>query len=415
MGGFFVHQARKVEAELAQDRQIIARSIAKKNLDPSLAGSVYQAFINHEFSVRENFSGRFKRWNAGFLSGACCYAVCALAKAAIGIAALAGAATFLASPPGLVLILILGITGGITMSVCSWQFMVCHGKSKKYQAWRLQELPLLGRRFDSLQTLYAQTDAQAINLRAALHDYAIKRDLLKQTFLQMVARDTNKFRQWEEYAGETSLKMDSVNKSSKKKQPYKNFLAQLSFIHTYFGQRWNGVGHQQAIDAAHKVRGLQSDNLSTFDLVDWLAAPDHEQSQHQLLTEILHLQALYLSKKITAFEQLNLTYFKNREMSPEVRQTFAQMKEEFTRDGDRLQKIWDLVGAQPAVPLDRLKQAFLEIEGCAGTDRSDEGSTKYLARYLTEGLSEELATTWGILFDMHRRAFQLEESFCSAA
>lgn len=400
MGSFFVHQGRKVAEELAQDREILA----KYPVD-GLSKTAYQTFINKEFTARERFTDSFKRWNIGFLTGACCYALSATAKAAIGIAALTGATTVLATPIGLAVILVLGIVGGIGMTMCSWQFLMCHGKSKKHQTYRLQESALLGRRLDALQTVYANGDGHsAASLRIALYEFVSKRDLSKRKFLHVVAAATKKF-----YQSEQSDNDDSADKEiSKKRQPARTLLANLFWVSTYLSQRWNGIGHQQALDAAKKARGLQSDNLTTFDLVKWFA--QHEPEQRTLLTGILTMQRDFLNKKIAVFEDLRQVYLTSESIPEEVRKTFEQSKQENVFDQRRLRKIEELLDDTGNVELNHLQRGFLQLEGSTDQEIPDDKLNARLAQHLIEELPEELTTTQGFLFDMHRRAYRLHDA-----
>lgn len=414
MGGFFVHQARQVAEELAQDRQISTTISASKLSQASKPEQVYQAFIDHEFTARESFVGSFKRWNMGFLAGACGYALSAVAKAVIGIAALSGTAVFLATPVGLAIILGLGIAGGITMGVCSWQFLMSHGKSKQHQAYRLQELAFLGRRFDSLQTVHADSDAQTVpSVRVALYDFISQRDLLNQGFLHTIACERNKFRQWEQSSVDAAGSKDGVpkiNKDSKNRQRYKNLLAQLSYVSVYLSQRLSGNAHQPAMYAAQKVRGLQADDLSTFDVTEWLTEPKHEQAQRKLLTDMLRMQCFFLEQKIRSFIKFGDLSLPSDDFPQEVQKTFAQAKEEVRLDIVRLEKIENLVDTLPEVPLNILQREFLRLEGISVTDVAEEELTTRVAQHLNEELSDELTTTHGILFDMHRRAVRLQQA-----
>ncbi|HTJ93553.1 MAG TPA: hypothetical protein VL424_10670 [Pararobbsia sp.] len=97
LGSYFVHQTRKVGAGLRQDRELFEK-VAHKAGQLNLKEMQYAAFVERKLASRERFATRFKRWNVGFLSGACLCALATGAKAALGVAALAGVAAAVATP-----------------------------------------------------------------------------------------------------------------------------------------------------------------------------------------------------------------------------------------------------------------------------------------------------------------------------
>jgi len=443
LGGFFVHQARKVGDELEEDRRIIESVTVKKADVCSETERTYQAFIDRKFTSRENFATRFKRWNAGFLGGACIYAVSAVAKAAIGIAAMAGLGALLSNPIGLGVLLALGIVGGIAMGVCSWQFLMSHDKSKKHQSYRLQESPFLGRRFDSLQTVYALTqpggnDASvASHLRGALYEFVSKRDSTRQEFLHARAVEMNKFRVWEQRATDDAA---TEGLESKEKERYKNVLAFFTRIGTYLGSLFGhlfsdakNVGEDNLFSAAHKVavyeaqkaHALQADDLTTFGMARWFDGDSsgdreaHEQGQRDLLIDMLHEQQSFLVEKMDAYIQFSPLFFESEKLAPEVQKTFVKAQKEAEIDILRLGRIVTLLAKEPPVTLDCLKREFLRLQGLDAAGLPDENApdelNDRLAQYLLEDLSDELTTTRGILFDMHRRSFHLQHRFQTAS
>jgi len=437
LGGFFVHQARKVGDELEEDRRII--NSVPLNLDEcSETEQAYQAFIDRKFTSRENLAARFKRWNAGFLGGACLYALSASAKAAIGIAAMASVAAAVSNPIGLGVLLALGIIGGITMAVCSWQFLMLQGKSKKHQAYRLEESPFLGRRFDAIQTVHAMTlpggsDTRvASSLRTSLYNFVFQRDSTRQNFLHSKAVEMGKFHAWEQRATDADATKDLV---SKEKERYKNVLAFLSSVGTYLDSLFSNLylatrvnssegnlfsdAHKAAFYEAQKAYALQADELTTFGLARWLQGNDSfgmletdEQEQRSLLNDMLSKQADFLEEKLAAYEKFSPLFLNCEKLAPEIHQTFKKAMEEAEMDRSRLQRINVLLGNTFSVTLNCLKKQFLLIQGLDKAALPDENAetelNDRLAQYLIEGLSDELTTTRGILFDMHRRSFHLQ-------
>lgn len=436
LGGFFVHQARKVGDELEEDRRII-NSVPLNMNECGKTEQAYQVFIDRKFTSRENFAARFKRWNAGFLGGACLYALSAAAKAAIGIAAMASVAAAVSNPIGLGVILALGIVGGITMAVCSWQFLMLQGKSKKHQVYRLEESPFLGRRFDAIQTVHAMTlpggsDSRvASSLRTSLFNFVSQRDSTRQNFLQSRAVGMGKFRAWEQRATDADVTKDLV---SKEKERYKNVLAFFSSVGTYLNSLFSNLfsdagnssegnlfsnAHKAAFYEAQNAYALQADELTTFGLARWLQGNDRvgmpetdEQDQRNLLNDMLGKQANFLKEKLAAYQEFSPLFLECKNLAPEIHKTFVKAMEEAEMDKSRLEMINSLLVNNSSVTLNCLKKQFLLIQGLDKAELPDENAetelNDQLAQYLIEDLSDELTTTRGILFDMHRRSFHLQ-------
>ena len=424
LGGFFVHKANRVGRELAEDRRIIEATAAGGRVRVGQVDKAYQAFIDRKFASRENFATRFKRWNSGFLGGACLYAVSAGAKAVLGVAALAGFAAAIATPIVFALCLGTGIVGGITMSICSWQFLKSHGKCKRQQAYRLEESPFLGRCFDAIQTIDALTNSHAdghrtaSGLRAQLFHFVSARDTIRQRFLQARAQEMHKFRAWEQRATDNAATKGLVSQA---RQRSRNLGALGSYVFTYLGQLFRGAALKAAAREAEQVYAIRADDLTTVGLTRWFDGHDgaatreaREAAQRDLLTDMLTQQKLFLQNKRMAYEGLHPSFTDAAASGPHVHATFSAAHEEARADHARLEKIERVLTTGNLMQLNLLKRDFLRLQGVdpAGLPGEDDTAAlnRRLAQYLIADLSDELTATRGILFDMHRRSVRLQQA-----
>lgn len=423
LGGFFVHKARMVGKELAEDRRLIEKVARKERGGVELVKKAYRKFIERKFTSRENFATRFRRWNSGFLGGACLYAISAGAKAALGVAALAGFSAAISTPIVFGLTFGLGLAGGIAMSACSWQFLTSHGKSKRQQAYRLAETPFLGRCFDAIQTIHAWRNLNmASGLRAELYDFISKRDRARQCFLQARAEELKKFRAWEQRATDDPATDGLISKT---RQRSRNLMALVSFVAAYVGQRFSGAPHQAAAQEAAQVYAKGADDLTTVGLTRWLNGNDgastlkeRESAQRKLLATMLAQQKHFLEIKRGAYQRVGRSLTDASASVPQVQQTFSPAQEEARADRVRLKKIDSVLENIIPLELNVLKRDFLHLQGLDPAGLPGENETAALnarlAQYLITDLSEELTTTRGILFDMHRRSVHLQRELQAA-
>jgi hypothetical protein len=417
LASFFVHQGRMVVKELKADREKIETVASREMVAPDPIEQTYKTFIARKLTSRENFATRFLRWNSGFLSGACFYALSVGIKAVLGVAAFAGFAAFLATPVGFAVILTAGIIGGIVMTVCSWQFLMSHGKSKTHQAYRLQESPFLGRRFDAIHTMHTLNGPNAANagtassLRAGLYRFASRRDAIRQDGLHRIARAAGKFREWEHRATDEPSPQGLITKP---RQRYKNVLAYFSYFHAYIGTLFSGASHKAAVQKAQEVYAARADSLTTVAIARWLGGNDEagglsqerEQAQRTLLTDMLREQKIFLAQKLAAYDAFRNEFFDSPDLSPEVQDTFEKAQKEARSDDYREAKITYTLGA--VLSLNQLKLAFLHQQGldpnALPTEDEADKINRLLAEFLKKGLTKELTATRGILFDMERSA-----------
>ena len=435
LGSVFIHQGRIVERDLRSDQQI-CKAMQHHTAPLNRTETTYQTFIDRKFASRMRFTARFRRWNAGFLSGACLYAATVVAKVVIGAAALGGAAALLASPIGLGVLLALGIAGGVTMTVCSWQFVKWHFRSKRQQSYRTQETPLLGRRFDALYTGCKSKGRDPFNptmssdLRAATYAYVAERDRCRQLFLQSRALGLHTFRAWERRATDPWF-------AAIRDRPvrfHRETWARLCAGSRYVGQRCLGSSHEHAVLLARQTHSRHAGRLTIQALAEWLnpRVDDHsdavlslrEDAQREWMLEVLSQHKAFLEIKQQGFESIRATMFETDATAHELNTIYEATKTEAAEAAQRLTDIDRLSCALEArealgsrqtpeqiAQLNRLKLDFLKLQGVHADTlpRAVDVAEVNLrfARFLMKDLARELTTTRGILFDMHRHAGSL--------
>lgn len=424
LGAYFVHQARMTQQELAEDREIMENPPLPSVGEPTPAEQTYQVFIDRELTAREKFVARFKRWNAGFVCGACLSLVGAVGKAFLGVVALAGAAAFFATPPGMIFLLVVSIIGGCMMAVCSWQFLTMHGKSKEHQNYRRLEIPFVGRDLDRLQALHGAAlpdggNARvAAGLRVAGFECVSGQDWWRQNFLQVCAVDMDKYRARETYDID-----DTVPEVSRPRARRRNLFAPFAYAGAYLRSRSGGATHWNAVGEARQARERQRDNLTAFGLAQWFNEDTgedttRETAQHDLLINMLTERRDFLAKKFTAYDQLSPHFSETGGHAQAVQQTFVGVREEVRRDWQQCQRINGILANQQLMPLNQLKREFLLLQGVSPDEVPESTAPIELnarfAKYLVEDMPEEVRATRGVLFDMHRRSFRLQRDVVDA-
>ncbi|WP_316687295.1 MULTISPECIES: type III secretion system effector XopK [Xanthomonas] len=145
LGGTFLHQSRKektrVDADVARVENFL-RQLEPADLSPG--AQRYQHFLSVKLSQRSGFAGSFNSWNKGFVLGGITYTASTLTKAGVSTAVLLGAAT-VTGPVGIGLVVGAGLLGAVTMGVGGHQFVLAHGKQKRYRSYESEDLPSVDR------------------------------------------------------------------------------------------------------------------------------------------------------------------------------------------------------------------------------------------------------------------------------
>lgn len=153
LGVFFARKSALRHRAFRQDRARVQGFLHTADAQQRASGRTspafrkYQHYIERKLGERARFYRVFKRWNFSFLGGSSLYAASALTKAALGIAALAGAGALISNPVGWGILLGVGVVGAVMMGVSSWQFLFGHPRNERYERYARDDHPDLDRHF----------------------------------------------------------------------------------------------------------------------------------------------------------------------------------------------------------------------------------------------------------------------------
>ncbi|WP_282434616.1 type III secretion system effector XopK [Xanthomonas campestris] len=159
LGGTFLHQSRKEKKRVVADVARVEDFL--QHLEPgelSPGAQRYQHFLSIKLAQRSGFAGSFNNWNKGFVVGGVTYTASTLTKAGVSTAVLLGAAT-VAGPVGTGLVVGAGLLGAVTMGVGGHQFLLAHGKQKRYRKYETADLPGVDRASLAVADLLPATEA----------------------------------------------------------------------------------------------------------------------------------------------------------------------------------------------------------------------------------------------------------------
>ncbi|WP_333911616.1 type III secretion system effector XopK [Xanthomonas hortorum] len=159
LGGAFLHQSRKektrVVADVARVEDFLER-LEPGELSPG--AQRYQHFLSTKLTQRSGFAGSFNNWNKGFVVGGVTYTASTLTKTGVSAAVVLGAAT-VTGPVGTGLVVGAGLLGAVTMGVGGHQFLLAHGKQKRYRKYETADLPGVDRASLAVADLLPTTEA----------------------------------------------------------------------------------------------------------------------------------------------------------------------------------------------------------------------------------------------------------------
>jgi hypothetical protein len=431
LAGLVVHQGRRTSQSLRADSKLIREAHLREAQHAKLgpvapAHTAYVAFIDRKLGARQRFMNRLKRWGGGYLAGNCLIALAMVAKAVLGIAALAGIAAALATPVGLGLIVTVTIVSGIIMAVCSLRLVALRRKSIHQNAYRLQESPLLSRKLDALYAascLASPTvppapgtqDAlpEKTALRSRLYQFITTRDRTRQHLLQHAAQATGKFRAWLPRSGDDAAALPAP---APPPQRTTAMAAGFTLVKTWLHRLLLGEGLEAARLQALQAHARASDRLTVTGLALWLdgaadATPSNEPAQElrTRLLDMLYAQNAFLTAKLDRSRHLCALSLEH--MSSKAQAVFAQLEHEQRADETLKQRIQTLLLSETPCALETLKQEFLVLQGldeAAVRGLQDSALNQRLAQYLLSDMTQELTVTRGILFDMHREPFLIQ-------
>ncbi|MEA5150420.1 type III secretion system effector XopK [Xanthomonas arboricola pv. juglandis] len=159
LGGTFLHQSRKEKTRVVAD---VARvEDFMQRLEPgelSPGAQRYQHFLSTKLTQRSGFAGSFNNWNKGFVVGGVTYTASTLTKTGVSAAVVLGAAT-VTGPVGAGLVVGAGLLGAVTMGVGGHQFLLAHGKQKRYRNYETAEMPSVDRALLAMADLLPTPEA----------------------------------------------------------------------------------------------------------------------------------------------------------------------------------------------------------------------------------------------------------------
>lgn len=422
LGSVVFHQARRTGKELQAADRLFQRTAAIRKAVAALPHQAYHALIECKLRARLRFATRLKRWAAGYLTGTTLWALATAGKVLLGAAALVGLAAVLTNPVGLALITVVAVAGGVAMTLGSWQFIRLRGKNLRQQSYRLQESPFLSRKLDALHTACCLRSGAAADappgvligeeaaLRAALYDFVRERDRLRQCLLHRIAHESGKSRRWERRSDDAPVELPAPTRPRRR---LNDLGAALGCAHVWLRHVVAGGGLAAARAATLQRYAQRSEELTTTGLASWLEHADEAQDAGNLLREcllgVLRAQKEYLDAKLTRTRSICDGAL--QQMSAPARKLFAELLRERQADEARLNHIARLL-AEDGGSLRSLEGEFLraqETDSASPAEGSGAALSQRLARYLLAGLREQYSATRGILFDMHRRALDLQQ------
>ncbi|KLD74846.1 type III secretion system effector protein XopK [Xanthomonas hyacinthi] len=161
LGGTFLHQSRKEKARVVADVARVESFLQQlEPSDLSPGAQRYQHFLSTKLAQRSGFAGSFNTWNKGFVVGGATYTASAFAKTGISAAVLLSAAT-VTGPVGTGLIVGAGLLGAATMGVGGHQFLLAHGRQKRYRNYETSDMPNVDRALLAVADLLPASKATA--------------------------------------------------------------------------------------------------------------------------------------------------------------------------------------------------------------------------------------------------------------
>ncbi|PPV05935.1 type III secretion system effector protein XopK [Xanthomonas bromi] len=160
LGSTFLHQSRRERTRVAVDVERVERFL--QDLEPSElspGAQHYQHFVSTKLSKYDRFAHDFNQWNKGFVAGGITYTASTLTKVGISTAVVAGATV--AAPVGTGLIIGAGLLGAATMGVGSHQFLLAHGKQKRYRRYETEDMPGVDRTLLAVADLLPAREAES--------------------------------------------------------------------------------------------------------------------------------------------------------------------------------------------------------------------------------------------------------------
>ncbi|WP_126354024.1 hypothetical protein [Mycoavidus cysteinexigens] len=320
LGAYFVKKSRKQKQQIQQGKASVEAAWAqlrKVSEDGTAQLSIiddYLKFLGVKLAQREEFAKSFLKWNSGFLTGSTVYAGSTLAKMGITVASLAGAGAA-ANPVGLGVLLAATIAGGLTMTVCSQQFLHSHDKQKRYDDYLIEDdLELDRESLAAVDITHPQGAKTGPELRSRFYHQAQARETLRQNLLAQAALESKKRYRWIPYSTDrektTESRKQPISKfSSFKKNLYARWQASAGFTKKLA----TSLDYKAARETYKQVCAEKRSGLGKRTLKKWLDQPKNASAQIDFMRQALGLQLTYLEQKYKVQLELRSAYQKEKD------------------------------------------------------------------------------------------------------
>ena len=227
----------------------------------------------------------FKRWNFAFLSGSSLYAASALTKAALGIAALAGAGALISNPVGWGILLGVGVVGAVVMGVASWQFLFGHPKNERYERYFRDDHPELDRPFLTTLDIAPPEDGgprwPGVLLRAQLFEQLEKHADALDRLKNRIARGMGK------------------KPAATRDDFLPNLQARLAALGAGAGALLRTGRLDEARTRAHQTWSSRARHLTESNIASWIGSRDAQTAWPRFSKRYLIAQRDYLQHKLS--------------------------------------------------------------------------------------------------------------------
>lgn len=315
LGAYFVKKSRKQKQQIQQGKASVDAAWAELRADlkegrvdlPVIDG--YLKFLGVKLAQREEFAKSFLKWNSGFLTGSTVYAGSTLAKMGITVASLAGAGAA-ANPIGLGVLLAATIAGGLTMTVCSQQFLHSHDKQKRYDDYLIEDDLELDREFLVAVDVKPEQGAEkGLELRSNFYGQAQAREVLRQNFLTQAALKSEKRYRWIPYSTDPEKTPEFEKKPAAKLSSFKrNLYARLQASAGFTKKLATSRDYKSARETYKQVCAEKRSGLGKRILKKWLDQPENASAQIDFMRQALGSQLTYLEQKHAVQLELRSAY-----------------------------------------------------------------------------------------------------------
>ena len=409
LGAFFARKSALRHRAFREDRARVEgflRTVAEQQHaagQPRGVLHAYTQFIDRKMPQRARFYRSFKRWNLGFLGGSSLYAASAITKAAIGIAALAGAGALISNPIGWGILLGVGVVGAVIMGVASWQFLFGHPKNERYERYCRDDHPELDRHFlaglDILPPPEGKGPWAGVELRAQLFEQLEKHADALARLKKRIASKINK--------KPTSTAADILP----------NLAARFHALAAGAGVFLRSASVRRARVRSSEIWSRRARQLTESDVAAWLDSSDSTTAWWRFSWRYLKAQREYLEHKLayrlSVYEQHAVRSPQPNHLDAKTQAALAGLLADSDAaaelDQVALERIRQCLSIKPSTErANRLLLGVLSGVKAAALDSLDASAVRReLATALLRDLPRRLRDTKGMLLETEMQAARL--------